>query len=97
MGEVNQQEAQLRATEELLGFLEAQLAELEDARNVHRVRERLFGDRWAETLDVEALPEGIFEPVAAEVDRAWNALTRYPWDLYGAQQALKTAVAIVRG
>jgi hypothetical protein len=77
---------------ELREFLEAQLDALEDPRNVHQVRERLFGKKWAEPFDREALPEGVFEKVAADVDRAWGALSRYPWDLYGAQQALKASV-----
>jgi hypothetical protein len=95
--EMNEQEEQLSATQEVLAFLEAQLGELDDARNVHRVRERLYGKAWAEPFDIDALPEGMFDRVAADVDRAWNALTRYPWDLHGAQQALKSARDTARG
>ena len=86
------QDAAGAAVEALRGFLERQLEELEDPRNVHTVRERLYGRRWTEALDIESLPEDVEATVTAEVERAWGALSRYPWDLYGAQQALKSAV-----
>ncbi|MEX2582973.1 MAG: hypothetical protein WD766_06855 [Gemmatimonadota bacterium] len=80
--------------EQLRDFLGVQLADLEDPRNVHQVRERLYGRRWAETLDLEALEAGVAEPIVNEVGRAWAALSRYPWDLHGAQRALQAAIEL---
>ncbi|MQA92539.1 MAG: hypothetical protein GEU90_20345 [Gemmatimonas sp.] len=92
MEDANERQAPELALEQLRSSLIAQLDALEDPQNVHKVRERLFGRRWAESIDTEALPKDLFDRVATEVDRAWTALSRYPWDLHGAQQALQAAV-----
>jgi hypothetical protein len=92
MGEEKGPDAVGEAVVGLDEFLTAQLQALEDPRNVHQVRERLFGQRWTESFDAEALPTGLLDRVRPQVDLAWAALSRYPWDLYGAQKALKAAV-----
>lgn len=85
------------AIESVRGYLRTQLEALEDPRNVHTVRERLYGRRWAEQVDAEQLPEGLEAGVTQELERAWTALSRYPWDLHGAQQALEAALARATG
>ncbi len=92
MEEPTEEESRASPAEKVRDFLDAQLTDLEDPGNVHKVRERLYGRRWTEHLDMNSLEPAVAESVTGEVERAWGALARYPWDLYGAQQALKSAV-----